>query len=59
MERSARYAPRNAAARPHRVKTARERHLKNALRSCGRAFADDLRSYYADHYPVPKKAGYQ
>lgn len=44
--RSARERPRNQTMRPHHIKMARERHIKNARQSCGDAFAKKLETYY-------------
>ena len=55
--RSAREKSRNQSRRDMRVRRARERHIKNAMQSCGKKFADWLRSYYAGIGTAPKKAG--
>jgi hypothetical protein len=46
VERGARLKVRTQAMRPEHIKRSRERHIKNALQSCGKKFADELRSYY-------------
>lgn len=53
--RSGREKARNANERSGKVARARARHLKNAERSCGKAFADNLRTYYTKLNPAPKK----
>ena len=55
LQRSGRQKVHNAAIRPQKVHRARERHLKNATRSCGKIFADKLRKYYATIPTAPKK----
>jgi hypothetical protein len=47
VSRSARYASRTAAERPKKIARSRERHLKNARRSCGEKFAKELAVHYA------------
>ncbi len=47
LERASRLANHNKAVRLHRIKMAREHHIKNALQSCGEAFAEKLREYYS------------
>ncbi len=49
LSKSARLANHNKAVRLHKIKVAREHHLKNALRSCGKQFADKLLEYYSRH----------
>jgi hypothetical protein len=49
LDRSARQAGRNASIRLHKIKNARENHLKNAIRSCGVEFAEKLKAYYSQH----------
>ena len=46
QERASRLANHNKAVRLHKIKIAREHHLKNSLQSCGVAFAEKLRQYY-------------
>ena len=47
LSRSARLANHNKATRLHKIANARNRHVKNALQSCGKEFADKLRTYYS------------
>jgi hypothetical protein len=54
LMRSGRFKVRNAAERPSRVSKSRKRHIKNALRSCGMEFAQNLKEYYSG-IPVPSK----
>ena len=54
MQRSAREKNKKASLRPTHVKRARARHLKNARRSCGDAFAEKLGEHYAAN-PTPGK----
>jgi len=49
LEKSTRHANHYKAVRLHRIVNARNNHLKNALRSCGKVFADKLREYYSRH----------
>jgi hypothetical protein len=57
VERGVRLRARTISMRPHHIKRSRERHLKNALRSCGEKFAEQLRVHYAKigMLNVPKK----
>ena len=54
LERSSRQKARNQSMRPHHVKVARQRHIKNALRSNGAEFANALKARYAAN-PTPLK----
>ena len=56
LTRSSREKVRNAMERSAKVARARYRHLVNAERSCGKAFADKLRIYYAKNFQPGKKA---
>ena len=47
LERAARQANHNKGIRLHKIAVARNRHVKNALQSCGKEFADKLRTYYS------------
>jgi len=46
LEKSAKQANKYKSRRFHQIRVARERHLKNALQSCGKEFVDGLRAYY-------------
>jgi hypothetical protein len=46
LGRAARQAVHNKGLRLHRIVHARDRHIKNAIRSCGLKFAEELRKYY-------------
>lgn len=46
MTRSSRHAARKAAARPGKMARTQMRKLRNAARSCGEAFAAELREFY-------------
>lgn len=52
--RSARNKKQNEMKRPMRVKNARKRHLKNAIKSCGALFAMGLEKKYNSN-PNPGK----
>lgn len=47
VERGNRHRKRVQAERMDKIKRARERHLKNALRSCGPEFMEKLQLFYA------------
>jgi hypothetical protein len=55
--RSGRHKGRNASDRPAKVMRARKHHLRNALRSCGEVFAEQLRKYYTENPTPGKKVG--
>lgn len=59
LGRAARQATRNKGLRLHRIVHARDHHIKNAIRSCGTKFADELRQYYATRPAgsIGKRAG--
>jgi len=54
MQRSAREKNKKTGLRPTHIKRARARHLKNARRSCGDAFASELGEHYIAN-PNPGK----
>ena len=54
VKRGVMHRAQTQAMRPVHVKRARERHLKNARRSCGVYFRDQLAKEYARN-PVPDK----
>jgi len=47
VQRGNRLHSHTSSMRPHHIQNARNRHLKNATRSCGAKFAEKLRLYYA------------
>lgn len=47
VARGVRHRAHTQSMRPVHIQRARERHIKNALRSCGKAFAENLRLHYA------------
>jgi hypothetical protein len=51
LGRAGRLAVHYKSVRPHRIAHARQMHLKHALQSCGKKFADQLRDYYT-RYPI-------
>lgn len=55
--RSARHSGRNKSIRSASVARARKNHLRNARRSCGEVFAEELRTYYAKNPTPGKKVG--
>ncbi len=59
LGRAARYTVRNKGQYAHHIAVARARHVKNALRSCGEKFAEQLRDYYSRHpiNSIGKRAG--
>jgi hypothetical protein len=59
LSRAARQANHNKAVRLHKIVHARDRHLKNAIKSCGLKFAESLRKYYASRpaTSIGKRAG--
>jgi hypothetical protein len=61
VERGNRNRAKTASERPNRIRHSREVHLKNARRSCGEKFAEQLRTYYAKMglMNVPKKRFYR
>jgi len=47
IERGNRQRNHTLSMRPRHIQNARDRHLKNAIRSCGLKFAEQLRLHYA------------
>lgn len=59
IKRAGRDRVHNASVRPAKILRARKRHLKNALRSCGEKFANELSKYYGRNYSPGQKAGHK
>jgi len=57
VARGVRHRTHTAAMKPVHISRARARHLKNARRSCGVYFADQLAKMYARNYSPGHKAG--
>lgn len=49
LSRSARLSNHNTTVRLHKISLARKHHIKNALQSCGKVFAEKLELYYQKH----------